>query len=190
MPKAVEPPDDQPPPKKKDEKEMLSKAFEKTQEFVEKWKEGNDDKVVHCPKCHGAEKTEKYTKAAALFSFAAFVVSIAALALPFMRTTNSGFSPEQWEKFLTILEGGLKAGEEAVAQPVVPFPVPTKPPPARPPPTSAAVQSSVAVSSSAQQASSAATAPSSAQAVSSAATEPAGDAGIPPEEPTLGGERP
>ena len=99
--------------------ETLSGAWEKGQEFAEKWSERDDKKVIHCSKCQGAETTERLSKATLVFSLGAFVLSLAALVLPFFRTADAGFSTEQWDIFLTTLQDGIKVSEQVKPTTVV-----------------------------------------------------------------------
>lgn len=81
---------------------MLSDAAEKTQEFIEKALDDSDNHVVHCPKCYGAQQSEKYMKAATFFSLGAFILSIVSIVLPFLHVSD--ISQDNWEKLLKVLD--------------------------------------------------------------------------------------
>lgn len=139
-----------------DRSEAVSEVVEKGQEFLGMLGEEKDDgNVVHCPKCYRAEQAERYAKAATLFSLGAFVMSVAAVAIPFLWPISSGFSPDQWETFQTMLEDHLSTGsavspssQAAAVPPASAKPV-VRPASAKTSSKSVAVPSSVAPASSA-----------------------------------------
>ena len=102
-----------------DHGEAVSNVLEKAQDLAESWKGNTDDKVVHCPMCYGAQQSEKYMKAATVFSLGAFVISIVALALPFLRSNT-----DHWEQVLTTLQTlqesvGAKSSSAPVVVPII-----------------------------------------------------------------------
>jgi hypothetical protein len=95
-----------------DKNDSLSDAAETAAEFAEKWGEEEESKVVHCTKCYQAEKAEKFSKAATIFSLGAFIVSLAALALPFLRSDVISMNRDEWDAFMNVLETGFEKAEE------------------------------------------------------------------------------
>ncbi len=82
-----------------DRKEAISQAIDKAQDVADRLNP-KDDRVIHCPKCNGAEKAEKYMKAATVFSLGACILSIVSLALPFLRSIET----DNLQKIMDTLE--------------------------------------------------------------------------------------
>lgn len=80
-------------------KEAISQTIDKAQDLADRLS-AKDDRVIHCPKCNGAEKAEKYMKAATVFSLAACILSIVSLALPFLRSIET----DNLQKIMDTLE--------------------------------------------------------------------------------------